>query len=373
MQLLRFFSVMALVLIIVASTSSNVSFKLGNNSVNNGINTKAPPIIEGIFLLSIDDKSTFSSLLQTISAQEQEEQQVEQEENGTDPDSVIEREEEQDRGGDSESESSVGQEQEEQSNEEEQKQDEIKEDCGSGQHFDSEVNSCMPDRENVCDDGRDNDNDSRVDLEDSDCLPSKNNQEQEQDNRDEDKEELLPEKEEQEASLDNKENDTGGENPISIEQQQHNNTSSDSSDTEDKVQNSSQNLTDNQTKTTSNNNASFNGSHQYTNASAAVEDSFTVKCHPAGVEMLPGEEDSITCTIENKTPKPIELVLECSGLDGTGIECYINGENPIVTTLNEMSFTNFSVLLVSRSSPPVSAGSYPFTISAEGCINSDQC
>jgi hypothetical protein len=39
--------------------------------------------------------------------------------------------------------------------------------------------------------------------------------------------------------------------------------------------------------------------------------------------MLPGEEGSINCTIENKNPKPIELVLECSGLEGTGIECNI--------------------------------------------------
>jgi hypothetical protein len=90
--------------------------------------------------------------------------------------------------------------------------------------------------------------------------------------------------------------------------------------------------------------------------------------------MVPGAEGSILCTIENKTPKPIELVLGCSGLDDTGIECYINGEYPTGTTLvKEMSHTNFSVLVVSRSSPLVPAGSYPFTISAEKCINSDLC
>jgi hypothetical protein len=77
-------------------------------------------------------------------------------------------------------------------------------------------------------------------------------------------------------------------------------------------------------------------------------------------------EDSITCTIENKTPKPIEMVLECSGLDSTGIECHISGEHPLGTTLiKETSFTNFSVFLVSRSSPPAPVGSYPFTISPE--------
>lgn len=341
---LRVFSIIALVLIIASST--NISFKSGND-VNSRINTGgAAALIDSTFF-SIDDKLfTFSSLLQTISAQEQGEQEVEQDENGKDPDVVMEREEE------------------------------IKEDCRSGQHFDSEVNSCIPDQENVCDDDIDNDNDSRVDLEDSDCLPSKNDQEQEQDNRDEDKE--------QEASLDNKENDKGGENPISIEQQQQdNNTSSeDSSNIEDKAQNNSQNFTDNNstettsTTTTNNNNASLN-EFLDANASSAVavqDSSFILKCPTEGAEMLPGEEDSITCTIENKSPKPIELVLQCSGLDGTGIDCYINGEYPTQTTLiKEISHTNFSVILVSRSSPPVPAGSYPFTISAEQCINSDLC
>ena len=340
---LRVFSIIALVLIIASST--NISFKSGND-VNSRINTGgAAALIDSTFF-SIDDKLfTFSSLLQTISAQEQGEQEVEQDENGKDPDAVMEREEE------------------------------IKEDCRSGQHFDSEVNSCIPDQENVCDDDIDNDNDSRVDLEDSDCLPSKNDQEQEQDNRDEDKE--------QEASLDNKENDKGGENPISIEQQQDNNTSSeDSSNIEDKAQNNSQNFTDNNstettsTTTTNNNNASLN-EFLDANASSAVavqDSSFTLKCPTEGAEMLPGEEDSITCTIENKSPKPIVLVLQCSGLDGTGIDCYINGEYPTQTTLiKEISHTNFSVILVSRSSPPVPAGSYPFTISAEQCINSDLC
>jgi hypothetical protein len=155
----------------------------------------------------------------------------------------------------------------------------------------------------------------------------------------------------------------------------NNNTSLDSYDTEGRAQ-KTQNLTDSNSTTTtrSNNNASLDEFYQYANASAAAEDSFRLNCHPAETEMVPGTEGSITWTVGNKTPKPIELVLECSGLDGTGIECYINGEYPTGTTLvNQMSHTNFSVLVVSRSSPPVPAGSYPFTISAEECINPDLC
>lgn len=365
MQPLRVFSIIIAVLIIIAS-SSNISFKPGND-VNNGINTKAS-LIDSIFL-SIKDRSTFSSLLQTISAEEQVQQEVDQEENGKDSDSVMEREEEQDRG-QSERESSIGQEQEQQDSEEEeeQKQGDLKQDCRPGQHFDSEVGSCLPDQEKVCDEEKDTD--SRVDP---DCLTNKNDQEQ-QDNKHEDKEKLLPGEEEQ-ASLDNKEDNNGGKNPVHIEEQ-NNSLSSGSHNTEDKAQNSTQNLTDSNSiaATNNNNNASFDESYQYANASAVEEVSFTLKCDEEGAEMVPGTEDSITCTIENKTPKPMEMVLECSGLDNTGIECHINGEDSIGTTLiNEMSYTNFSVLLVSRYSPPAPVGSYPFTVSTEDCINSDLC
>src|ERR671922_622634 len=214
MQLLRVFSIIIALVLIIAS-SSNISFKSGND-VNPGINTKGP-LIDSI-LLSIDDKSTFSSLLQTISAQEQEQHEVDQEENGKDSDSIMEREEGQDRG-DSERESSIGQEKEQQDNEKEQKQDEIKkEDCGPTEHFDSEVDSCIPDQEKVCNDDRDND--SRVDSEDSDCLSNKNDQEQ-QDNKHQEKEKLLVG--EEEPSLDNKENNNGGKNPVPIEKQKKNN------------------------------------------------------------------------------------------------------------------------------------------------------
>jgi hypothetical protein len=358
MQLLRGFSIIIVVVLITASSGNNY-FKAGNTEIN----TRAP-VIDSI-LLSTEDKSTFSSLLQTISAEEQVQQEVDQEENGKDSDSVMKREQEQD-GGQSESESSIGQEQEQQDSEEEQKQGYVKQDCRPGQHFDSEVGSCLPDQGKVCDEEKDID--SRVDP---DCLTNKNDQEQ-QDNKHEDKEKLLPG--EGEASLDNKEYDNGGKNPVPIEEQ-NNSLSSGSHNTKDKAQNSTQNLTDSHsTAATNNNNASLDESHQYANASAVEEVSFTLKCDEEGAEMVPGTEDSITCTIENKTPKPIELVLGCSGLDSTGIECHINGQHSIGRTLiNEMSYTNFSVLLVSRSSPPAPVGSYPFTISAEECINSDLC
>ena len=366
MQLLRVFSIIIALVFIIAS--SNISFKSVDDDNNSRIDTKAP-LIDSIHLY-IDDKSTFSSLLQAISAQEQEQHEVDQEDNGNDSDSAMEREEGQDRA-DGERESSMGQEQEQQDIEKQQEQDEIKEDCGPTEHFDSEVDSCISDQEKVCNDDRDND--SRVDSEDSDCLSNKDDHEQ-QDNIQKDKEKLIPGEEEEQPSLVNKQDNNSGENPVPIEQQQENNTSSDSFVTEDKAQNI-QNSTDSHSKetTTSNNNASLNEFH-HANTSAAEEAGFALNCHPAEAEMLPGEEDSIICTIENKTPKPIEMVLGCSGLQDTGIECYINGESLTGRTLiKEMSDTDFSVLIVSRSSPPVPAGSYPFTISAEECINSDLC
>lgn len=372
MQPLRVFSIIIIVLIITAS-SSNISFKSGND-LNNGINTRVSHIIDNILLLSIDGKAIFSSLLQTISAEEQQvQQELDQEENGEDSDSVMDREEEEDRG-QSESESSIRQEQEQHGSEEEHIEDRIKENCRHEEHFDSGSDSCIPDEEKFCDDDIDNDNDGKVDLEDLDCLPNnKDDQVQQQNNKEEhvDKEKL-PGKEE--PSLDSEKDNNDTENPVSIEEENNNNTSSDSYIREGKAQNS-QDLTNSHSTatTTSNNNASFNGFHHFANTSAS-EYTFTLNCHPAEAEMVPGAEGSITCTIENKTQSLIELMLECSGLEGTGIECSINGEGSTRTTLaKEMSNTNFSVVMVSASSPAVPPGSYPFTISAEVCINSDLC
>jgi hypothetical protein len=117
---------------------------------------------------------------------------------------------------------------------------------------------------------------------------------------------------------------------------------------------------------------SFNGFRNLTNASP-LEDRLSIECHPTAVEMEPGEDASINCTVENKSSDRIEIIMECSGLMGTGIECYINGEYPMGMTLTEMTDTNFSVILVSSSSPAVPAGSYRFSISVDECVNSDLC
>jgi hypothetical protein len=125
--------------------------------------------------------------------------------------------------------------------------------------------------------------------------------------------------------------------------------------------------------TTSNNtiNAS-SGEHSNTNGSVIEEATFTLKCNPTDIQMMPGTESSILCTAENKIPEPIELAIGCLGLDGTGVECYINGEDSPTGTilLKELSDTNFSMLIASESSPPVPVGSYPFSINAE-CTNTN--
>ena len=374
---LRLFSIIIALLIIIAC-SGNTSFK-PDNEVNDGVDKRVYDIIDSILLLSIDDKPIFSSLLQTISAEELVQQEVNQEEDGKDSDSVMEGEEEKEEEdtGQSERESSMGQEQEHQDSEENQIQDEKNENCRDDEHFDSGINSCMPDEEKVCDDDTDNDNDGKVDLEDLDCLLNNKIQQVQRQNNEEEpgEKEKLPRKEEPSSDYENDNNDS--ENPGSTEEKNNNNTSSsDGYVTQSIAQNNSQNLTNSHsttTTTTNKNNASFNWFHHYGNASAPA-DNFTLNCHPAEAEMEPGAESSITCTIENKTPNPIELILECSGLEGTGIQCSINGEHTTSTTLaKEMSDTNFSVFIVSASSPAAPPGSYPFTISAETCIDSELC
>jgi hypothetical protein len=376
MRLLRVFSIIMALGLVIAS--SNISFKSGND-IKPGINSR--PLLPDSVLLYIDDKSNFSSLLQTISAQEQEEkEQADEEEDGKDSGAITK--EDQDEIGSNETKSSLGQ---EDSEKELQKQDEIKEDCRQEENTDSQIGSCVPNNEEkeVCHNNRGND-EARMYSEDSECSTNKNEEEEQQENKDEPEgQEELRQEDEKGASLDNKGNNTSGENPITMKEQDNNtssnnNTSSDIFNTEDKAENSSQNLTyshstERRTKTTTNNSASINGS-QLANASTAINNNFTLTCDPAETKMLPGEKGSIICTIENKTTKSIEMVLECSGLQDTGIECYINGKQPAETTLvKQMSSINFSVLLVSRSSPPVLAGSYPFTISANECFNSDLC
>jgi hypothetical protein len=121
-----------------------------------------------------------------------------------------------------------------------------------------------------------------------------------------------------------------------------------------------------------NSTTSFNEFDNPTNAST-LEDRLSMQCNPPEVEVKPGEDASINCTIENKSSETIEIAVGCLGLEDTGIQCYINGEYPMRSTLSEMSDTDFSIVLVSSSSPPVPAGSYPFVISVDECINSDLC
>jgi uncharacterized membrane protein len=102
---------------------------------------------------------------------------------------------------------------------------------------------------------------------------------------------------------------------------------------------------------------------------ATAGSNFTLDCNPLRIKILQGSDGSITCSVQNKIPKPIELTLECSGLEGTGIECFVNANNKDKTTevilVREMSERDFSVHMTSSTSIPPPEGLYPFTISAQ--------
>jgi hypothetical protein len=257
-----------------------------------------------------------------------------------------------------------------------QREEEIKEDCASDEHFDFDANACIPNKEKVCHDGRDNDNDDKVDLEDSDCQT--NEKQIEQENNKEEEEDIEKPREE-EKYVNNKEDIYDWKNSLpSLELKSNETMSSDDYSTEGKTKNS-QNLTDIHSpvafvSTISNNtNNASSGNHSNTDGSV-VEATFTLKCNPTDIQMMPGTERSIFCTAENKIHEPIELAIGCLGLDGTGVECYIDGEDSLTGTilLKELSNRNFSILIASESSPPVPVGSYPFSINAE-CINTNLC
>jgi hypothetical protein len=121
--------------------------------------------------------------------------------------------------------------------------------------------------------------------------------------------------------------------------------------------------------TSTNNNASRD--YNVIGSIAPTEASFALKCNPLEIKLEQGKEGSFTCDIANNTNKTIELALECSGLHGTGIECHINGEQQQrieKILVKDMSDKSFPVFMVSRSVPPVPAGVYQYTISAE-CSN----
>jgi hypothetical protein len=98
-------------------------------------------------------------------------------------------------------------------------------------------------------------------------------------------------------------------------------------------------------------------------------------CHPSEINIAQGTKGSLSCTIQNKSLKAVELILGCSGLSGTGIECLINGESSQTGTIlvGQLSDKNFPLLIGSRSSPPVPVGLYPFTISAVCATENVSC
>jgi hypothetical protein len=101
----------------------------------------------------------------------------------------------------------------------------------------------------------------------------------------------------------------------------------------------------------------------------------SLRCHPGEINLSQGTKGSLSCTIQNKSLKDVEFILGCSGLSGTGIECLINGESSQTGTIlvGQLSDKNFPLLIVSRSSPPIPVGSYPFTISAVCATENVSC
>jgi hypothetical protein len=399
MQILRVLSIMTLVVIIGATSNNIFSLKSNYKNVDTGIQSSS--IIGGIFSYDNDKFVSSSSLLQTTSAQEQEEEQgaeQQREEEGEEnenenPDAVDEKGEEQDEAN-GEREPSTEQQQQEGSSKEEslqieeqpQEQEQIKSDCRPGEHFDSEVDLCIPDQENICDDDKDNVGDSKIGSKDSDCLPNKIEEEQlEQDNNNNLNEQDESEKsleEEVIVPLDDEQENNLSKKPITLERQDNNTSPSNSIspggyDLVNRGQ-ENQNLTNSDSKGMPENNNNTNSTSLIeplsSSAASVEEDGFILTCNPGGVTMIPGEHASLTCTLENKGNKTENMVIDCSGLQASGIGCYVDGQYLSKKSLiKQMSSINFSILLVSESAPPTPAGTYPFDISVVKCTNSTQC
>jgi hypothetical protein len=105
-----------------------------------------------------------------------------------------------------------------------------------------------------------------------------------------------------------------------------------------------------------------NGIDNKTEASHIV----TLNCDPAKITVVTGMDSSLKCVVENKNQKIVEVALQCLGLEDTGIDCKINGENGNAgkLTLKAMSSETFSVVM-GASTHKEPRGSFPFTISAE--------
>jgi hypothetical protein len=105
-----------------------------------------------------------------------------------------------------------------------------------------------------------------------------------------------------------------------------------------------------------------------TNSSVPIsEKSINFGCQPNDLEIVQGTEGTMMCTIENNNPDATEVSVECSGLDGTGIECFIDGEDTqkAIFLIEDDSRKKFPIHIVSSSSPLVSIGTYPFVISGD--------
>jgi hypothetical protein len=116
----------------------------------------------------------------------------------------------------------------------------------------------------------------------------------------------------------------------------------------------------------SNNTSEGRREQERTNVTAQKrEDSFTVSCSPDGIVMGMKATGLMTCVIHNDGPIPIVLKLTCSGLEGTGIQCFINEHSKTTTTVIEkVSTKTFSVVTIASSSVDNNRKkSYPFTIS----------
>ena len=88
------------------------------------------------------------------------------------------------------------------------------------------------------------------------------------------------------------------------------------------------------------------------------------ECNPTEMSIVKGNTASMSCAIQNNSPKSIKMKLECSGFAIGEIACIINKSSSKAEAIliREHSEVNFTVDIVSKSSTPL--GSYSFNINA---------
>jgi outer membrane biosynthesis protein TonB len=97
------------------------------------------------------------------------------------------------------------------------------------------------------------------------------------------------------------------------------------------------------------------------------------ECDPIEIFIVKGNTGSMSCAIQNNSPKAVEMELECSGFVVAEIKCMINKSTKTVAILiKEHSEISFTVDIVSKSSAPL--GSYLFKINAlcSGCTETER-